>query len=190
MDIHQLSVNYVQEQDRLLLRVNSAAAEELRLWLTRRLVLGLLPVLKKSVADVVAYSAAGATPVVLPDEQAKHMLADFKREEALKRSDFSTPYKSQAANLPLGPEPLLVTEVSVTVSAAAPLQLAFKEILPDQAGQARAFQMALEPPLMHGLMHLLDKALAASGWLDTGMSAGAAISAQVSETFEKPKYLN
>jgi hypothetical protein len=190
MDIHQLSVNYVQEQDRLLLRVNSAAAEELRLWLTRRLVLGLLPVLKKSVADMAARSDSGAAPVVLPDEQAKHMLADFKREEAVKRSDFSTPYKAQAANLPLGPEPLLVTEVSVTVSTAAPLQLAFKELLPGQAGPARAFQMALEPPLMHGLMHLLDKALAASGWLEAGASAVAAVSAQVGEPSERPRYLN
>ena len=111
MNIHQLSVNYVQEQDRLLLRVNSAAAEELRLWLTRRLVLGLLPVLKKSVADVVARAESERAAVVLPNEQARHMLAEFKREEALKTSDFGTPYKAQAAKLPLGSEPLLVTEV-------------------------------------------------------------------------------
>ena len=47
MKIHQLSVNYLAEQDRILMRVNTAASEEMRLWLTRRLMLGLWPLLTK-----------------------------------------------------------------------------------------------------------------------------------------------
>ena len=47
MKIHQLSVNYLAEQDRILMRVNTAASEEMRLWLTRRLMLGLWPLLSK-----------------------------------------------------------------------------------------------------------------------------------------------
>jgi hypothetical protein len=189
MDIHQLSVNYVQEQDRLLLRVNSAAAEELRLWLTRRLVLGLLPVLRKSVADMVARSEAAKASVYLPNEQARRLMADFKREEAIKTADFGTPYKEQAASLPLGAEPLLVTEVSVTVSSTGPLQLAFSEKLPSLP-QPRAFQMALEPPLMHGVVHLLDKALAASGWLEAAATRFEALPAAEAEPAQRPKYLN
>ena len=36
MNIHQLSVTYLPEQDRILARVNTTAGEEMRLWLTRR----------------------------------------------------------------------------------------------------------------------------------------------------------
>ena len=35
MQIHQLSVSYQAEQDRLLLRVSSTDGQEMRLWLTR-----------------------------------------------------------------------------------------------------------------------------------------------------------
>ena len=47
MKIHLMSVTYLAEQDRILMRVNTAAAEEMRLWLTRRLMLGLWPLLSK-----------------------------------------------------------------------------------------------------------------------------------------------
>ena len=57
MNIHQLSVNYLQEQDRILLRINTSAGEELRLWLTRRLTLNLWPMLTKIVADQVVQQA-------------------------------------------------------------------------------------------------------------------------------------
>ena len=47
MQIHQLSVSYQAEQDRLLLRVSSTGGEEMRLWLTRRLMLGFWPLISQ-----------------------------------------------------------------------------------------------------------------------------------------------
>ena len=47
MNIHQLSVTYLPEEDRILARINTTAGEEMRLWLTRRLMLGLWPLLSK-----------------------------------------------------------------------------------------------------------------------------------------------
>ena len=41
MQIHQMSASYVAEQDRVLLRINTVEGEEMRLWLTRRLMAGL-----------------------------------------------------------------------------------------------------------------------------------------------------
>ena len=51
MQVHQFSVSYVQEQDRILVRINTTAGEELRVWFTRRLMLPLWPNLNKAVAD-------------------------------------------------------------------------------------------------------------------------------------------
>ena len=47
MKLHQLSVVYLAEQDRILVRANTSEAAEMRLWLTRRLMLGLWPLLTR-----------------------------------------------------------------------------------------------------------------------------------------------
>ncbi len=202
MDIHQLSVNYIQEHDRILVRINTTDAKELRLWFTRRLSLGLQPMLQKIVAEWVAKQEAVKSPLTSPtaaaDAQTQAMLAEFKREESLQTSDFKTPYKPPAA-LPLGPEPLLVTEVSVTPLPSGQLQMAFNEKLPLDNGQPspnpRGFRIALEQKLVHGFVHLLDKALGVSQW---GGSVGATIAASEPALpgegntggGERPRYLN
>ena len=203
MDIHQLSVNYIQEQDRILVRINTTANEELRLWFTRRLSLSLMPMVQRIVAEWVATQETVKSPLTTSaataDEQTKAMLADFKREESLQKSDFQTPYKAPNA-LPLGAEPLLVTEISVTPLPSGQLQMAFNEKLPLDNGQPhpnpRGFRVALEQKLVHGFVHLLQKAIAASQW-----SAGSDAATHMAEPAlpgegnagggsERPRYLN
>ena len=58
MDIRQVSVTYREEQDRILVRINTAQAEELRLWFTRRLVLGLWPALSRAIVQTGELAAA------------------------------------------------------------------------------------------------------------------------------------
>lgn len=172
MNIHQLSVNYIQEHDRILVRINTTASEELRLWFTRRLTLGLQPMLQKIVAEWVAKQEAvkseSISPTAAADAQTQAMLAEFKREESLQQSDFKTPYKPPKA-LPLGPEPLLVTEISVTPLPAGQLQMSFTEKLPLPDGQSsanpRGFRVALEQKLAHGFVHLLSQAVTTSQWV-------------------------
>ena len=201
MNIHQLSVNYLQEQDRILVRINTTAGEELRLWFTRRLSLGLLPLLAKIVADQTARLEAVKPGTIMPsasfDTQTKHMLAEFKREELLQKADFSTPYKEQAAKLPLGTEPLLITEVNVTPLPTGQLQIKFNEKIPLTDGnnsQQRGFQVSLEQNLVHGFLHLLGKAVEVSQW--SPMASAVVLTAldklpgEDLAIIEKPKYLN
>jgi hypothetical protein len=202
VNIHQLSVNYIQEHDRILVRVNTTAGEELRLWFTRRLCLNLMPMLQKIVAEWVAKEEAVKSPAISPtaaaDAQTQQMLAEFKREESLQKSDFQTPYKAPNA-LPLGPEPLLVTELSVAPLPSGQLQLSFNEQLPLDNGQPnpnpRGFRVALEQKLVHGFVHLLDKAVNASSWVvQANIAATAAEPALPGEGNtgggDRPKYLN
>src|SRR5512141_1931551 len=116
MKIHQLSVTYLAEQDRILVRVNTAASQEMRLWLTRRLLLGLWPLLSKLMTKHLLKLEAAGTSLDTADEDLKRMLADFRKEEFLRDADFETPYQENQVTLPLGDEPLLVTDVD-----AAPL---------------------------------------------------------------------
>ena len=52
MNIHQMSVNYAERDDRLLLRVNTQDGQEFRLWLTRRMTGRLLPHLQACVVQI------------------------------------------------------------------------------------------------------------------------------------------
>ncbi|MCJ0763760.1 hypothetical protein [Variovorax terrae] len=184
MNIHQLSVQYSSEQDRLLVRINTTAGEELRLWLTRRLALALRPMLERVVAGQAVQPPAAAPRA--PDSPAGKKMAEFQKEETLRQADFTTPYRERPASLPLGSEPLLVTEVQLTPLGTGQLQWSFQEQLPGVA-QARGFQMALEPSLTHGFAHLLDHALQQSGWTEP---VPASVTRPAAEPADRPRYLN
>jgi hypothetical protein len=195
MNIHQLSVNYVQEHDRVLVRINTVAGEELRLWFTRRLTLGFLPLLSKVVAEQVAKTERVKSPyIAAADAQSQQILADFKKVESVRGSDFATPYQDKPSALPLGAEPLLVTEVNLTPLSNGQLQFVFSEKLSEPAAndaKPRSFQMALEPKLTHGLMHLLEKAFDVSQWAMVSTAQSQPLDALPGErVMEKPKYLN
>lgn len=184
-----MSVTYVMEQDRILLRISTTESEEMRLWLTRRLMLGLWPVLGQAITAA-STASLGLANTPLADASARRMLAEFQREALLQKSDFSTPYVQQDVALPLGPEPLLVAEVQVTpLGASQQLRVHFRE-KPEAGVAQRGFQLELAPQLSHGLVHLLERALQHAQW---GLGKGAGAEAPTPDampTEDRPKYLN
>ena len=193
MRIHQLSVTYLAEQDRILARVNTDASEEMRLWLTRRLMLGLWPLLSKLLTKHLLKLEPAGNTLEAADDDLKKMLADFRKEEFLKQADFETPYKEkQQQLLPLGEEPLLVTDVDASPLANGRLRLSFNERMPG-VEEPRSFQMEMEPQLMQGLMHLLELALARSQWREAfgmPMTIDDSAAAEDDASLRKPRYLN
>jgi hypothetical protein len=195
MHIHQMSVTYLPEQDRILMRVNTTDGEEMRLWLTRRLLVGLWPLLSKMLTDhLLKLDSAGAA-LDTADDELKRMLADFRKEEFLRHADFDTPYvEASQTQLPLGAEPLLVTDVDATPLPAGPLRLAFNERPASGDTAPRSFQMEMEPKLMQGLMHLLEQALMQSGWREPFNAQPVAEEASMGDEDpahpRRPRYLN
>lgn len=196
MNIHQLSVTYLPEQDRILARINTTAGEEMRLWLTRRLMLGLWPLLSKVMTEHLLRLEAAGSSLDAADDEMKKMLADFRKQEFLQNADFDTPYQDNQARLPLGEEPLLVTAVDAAPLPGGRLRLSFNENAPAAgAGQAepRRFQMEMEPRLMQGLLHLLEQALAQSTWREpfgTPPQRDESGMTDESSRSQRPRYLN
>jgi hypothetical protein len=171
MNIHQLSVTYLPEEDRILARINTTAGEEMRLWLTRRLMVGLWPLLSKVMTGHLLRLEAAGTSLESASDELRSMLADFRKQEFLQNADFDTPYKEEdATTLPLGEAPLLVTDVDAAPLPNGRLRLSFNENRPAKEGkekpEPRKFQMEMEPRLMQGLLHLLEQALTQSRWRD------------------------
>ena len=190
MNVHQLSIAYVPEQDRILVRVNTKQGQELRFWFTRRLTIGLMPLLDRAVTEHVARQGGLATShVAAMDDLSKQAMAQFKRSENLKTSDFATPYKTPEASVPVFEQALLVTEINVAPLPNGQLRLSFSEKL-SGTPPPRSFQMALSDQLIHAFAHLLERALQQSQWQDTTRAAASAPAPDPSRGPDKPHYLN
>ncbi len=191
MKLDQLAARYNPDQDRILLRMNTSDSDELRLWLTRRLCLNLWPKFKTIVAQRVALEQGAKDPAraaaATADETTRQMLADFHRQESLKNADFKTPFRDDPRQLPLGAEPLLVTEVVFTPLAGGKLQIAFKEKL-QGVPNPRSFRISLQGDNLQGLLHLIDKAIETSGWFAT--TAGSSPEQPAGSPQARPRYLN
>lgn len=195
MNIHQLSVTYSSEEDRILARINTTAGEEMRLWLTRRLMAGLWPLLSKLMTGHLLRLEAAGSSLDAASEELRTMLADFRKQEFLQHADFETPYKEEQASLPLGEEPLLVTDVDAAPLPNGRLRLSFNETLPGKPDprEPRRFQMEMEPKLMQGLLHLLEQALAQSRWRDSFGPAASSEDPTLPDGTtnpHRPRYLN
>ena len=190
MNVHQLSIAYVAEQDRILVRVNTREGQELQFWFTRRLSLGLEPLLDRAVTEHVARQGGPATShVAAMDDLSKKAMAQFRRTENLQTSDFATPYQVPEASKPVFDRPLLVTEVNVTILGTGQLRLSFAERLAGVPEQ-RSFQLALSDPLIHAFAHLLGRAVQKSEWREHVEPAAATPAADPSREPDKPQYLN
>ncbi|MFY9128787.1 MAG: hypothetical protein WAO82_08880 [Limnohabitans sp.] len=168
MNIHQMSVQYDERQDRLALRVSNQDSQEFRLWLTRAMTLRLLPHLQASVVQLEARDPQ----VMAADTTAQQMLAELKRENFLSQADFSTPFVSQNLNLPLGATPLLVTDVQLNLHNSGSLNLLFKDKSGENASGASC-EFNLQASLLHGLLHLIEQALKKAQWQQPDFSQRA-----------------
>jgi hypothetical protein len=189
MNIHQVSVIYHQEQDRLLARISSHESEELRLWLTRRLVLALMPALTKTAADQLARQTGNIDAAAPQDVQRQRMVENFNKEALAHGGDFKTPYQARDAALPMGKEPLLVTEVKMALLKSGKVQLDFIEKQPEPGRNVR---IAISAQLTQGLLQLLNKGLKKSQWLKLPPEpvVEAADTPEPPDPREKPRYLN
>lgn len=188
MHVRQMSISYLAEQDRILVRVNTQESRELQFWCTRRLTLGLAPLLERLAAEAAARRGGPATThLAAADPATKKALADFNRSESMRSADFATPYQVDATNQPLFTSPLLLTEVNVAPLANGALRLRCVEKL-GSAPAPRTFELVLSESLMHAFMHLLERAVASSGW--RGAAAVQARAEDVPEGNPAPGYLN
>ncbi len=200
MDIRQFSVSYIAEQDRILVRVNTSAHQEVKMWLTRRMMLQLWPTVNRVVIDHLAIPADAKTDgyvdLAAMDDKSRQMLAEMRQQDAVQKADFSTPYQGEVAARPLGETPLLVTEVNLTPKDGSQLLINFKEVLQEPPSK-RGFQLAMHADMVFSVIQLLHHALQLSQWLtvsEAAAPAGTALDLGDDADFAphavRPTYLN
>lgn len=150
MQIHQLTVKYDAEEDRLLLRINTLDRRELRFWLTRRFTGLLMPVLDKMLAqspERLGPAPARATPA----------LVDFERERVLASADFETRFEEAAASFPLGETPLLLARIQAGRKGN-------REVVSLTPKAGAGIELPAQPRILHTLANLIRTAADRAGW--------------------------
>jgi len=169
VNIRQIQIAYVPAEDRLLWRINTDEQTEVRMWLTRRLMLSLWPSLAKAAEDATMAARPGAGVAA----NARRAVAEFAREAAVAQADFSKPFVSPAGQLPLGDSPRLVVEVALSRRASGETSLSLKL---DGDG---ALEIAMAESLLHAFCTLLQRESVRAGWGIMSASAPAALVEQV-----------
>ncbi|PWT73169.1 MAG: hypothetical protein C5B46_05800 [Proteobacteria bacterium] len=151
MRLHQLKVEFDAEQDRLLMRVSTSSGEEALLWLTRRCVLKLWPLLLEFVESKPEIAAR-------PDPLARKAMFEFEHEKALSQATFNKAYEEVERSRPLGNDPLLVVRLQRRTGEDG------KMVLGLFPAQGQGIFLTLDGPLLHGLMKLLQRGVAKAEW--------------------------
>lgn len=151
----QIQIRYIQEEDRILMRMNTVANEEFRFWLTRRFLVRLWPVLQESLMSSPAVKQHS-------DYSSRQAIVAFEHERAQSKAAFNHPFR-EVDNLPWGKEPLLVVKAGFRHQNNGALQIAFKD------NHEKGVDLNLSNELLHLLCKLLDDAARQSDWKMTAL---------------------
>lgn len=149
--IEQLQIQFDSEQDRILLRANDSNENQLRFWLTRRMLKRLLPHLQR----ILRQSAGNQGH---HDTAAQTALFEFQQESVKQNVDFSTEFKEEAESLPLGEDGILVTTVNLKPQGPNLYTLKFSDRNKTSA------DLSLSPDLLHSLYAVIQEGLKTADW--------------------------
>jgi len=150
--LQQLKIDYSAEQDRLLMLIAASDGVELRLWLTRRYVKLLWPLLVKLAEE--------ASPRIRTQAslEARKALLGIEHEQAVSKADFSKAYEKQSRSTPLGAEPLLLGRIQTGHDRKG------RPVLALHPATGQGVTLTLDSVLLHSVCRLLQASVKKSGW--------------------------
>ncbi|HSI61174.1 MAG TPA: hypothetical protein VLA16_26690 [Ideonella sp.] len=155
MDVHQISVQFVAAEDRLLLRVSTREGEMVSAWLTRRLMRGLWSPFDRLLAHV---QVSRDRPQAIVHPEARDMLAQASRRETLGKIDLETEFQAGTVLPELGDAPLLVTEVKLSPKAGGQVGSVWLD------AQGHELTLDLDPTAATALQEMLSRAIKQADW--------------------------
>ena len=148
----QAQITYSSEQDRLILTLGSTTDEAIRLWLTRRFVSILWPVL---------IQALELHPEIVSEKDnrvIKQVKLDFQHQQTVAKADHTSAF-NQDRVFPIGKEPVLIVKADISTQATTQLITASFISIDD-----KKIDINLNQALLHNLCHLIIQAMPSTGW--------------------------
>lgn len=147
--LRQMNVQFVPQEDRLILRVRSDDGSEIRAWLTRRYTRLLMGALQK----ILDKDQPRTEPVSL-----QSAMQSFQRDAALIGADFATRYDSSAASHPLGEAPVMLSTIKYRRTDQGIVLLTLG--MPD----GKTISLQLDRSLLYVLIKLLEDGANSAEW--------------------------
>ena len=175
--IDQVDAQFLPEEDRLLIRVNTKENQQYRFLFTRRYVQGLWPSLLKAMGSdpEVVQKTPASTP---QSEQTKSAVMSFKHEATIQKAQSKKKFVEKGKESPWGTEGVLLSKVSLQPNNKGGFTLGIHD------KEGKGLQIESGNQLLHFIYRLLIEGVAAANWglvLPTFEKAAGA---------EKPKKLN
>ncbi len=152
MKLRQLKIDFNPEQDRLLMQMSTSEGAEMRLWMTRRYVKLLWPLLVQLAEDLSPRIKAQANP------EARKALLSLEHEQAVARADFSKPYEAEPVAMPLGAEPLLLARIQTGRDPGGLPVLALHPSV------GNGVTLSFDAVLLHSVCRLIQQAVKKTDW--------------------------
>lgn len=142
--LHQLNVNYVPVEDRLMFRMNTKVGDEYRVWFTRRFSGLLLDLLNKEI------DKHGGVPTLASTPETKKL---FKQGAMEKRYE-----EEKTIHFPLGESGFLACKINYKTTDEGVFML---EILPESG---KGINLNLNKTMLFMFYNLLTQGCTQSGW--------------------------
>ena len=149
--LHQMTIEYVAAEDRLLFRVSTTARLEYQLWLTRRLVAGMWKMMVGTFAQAPDVKEQPAARV-------KKAIMSMQHQEAVGDADFATKRQTDTQAPPGMEDALLVTAVSSKRIDEHVRRLQFRTTV------GKDISINLTEEMTHALCHLIQQGADKAGW--------------------------
>ena len=151
MQLKQMNVGYDRAQDRILLRLSTDQDTEYRMWLTRRMLIGMWPGLVGLVQN---------TPMARQqsDPEAKKAVMEFQREQALRQATFDAPYEGDKLAPAIPGEPFLVWGIQMRGAEGGGHDINF---LPKEG---QGVHVRLQDSMLHAFVKLLQDVARVTDW--------------------------
>jgi hypothetical protein len=160
MNIHQLQITYSAPEDRLILRINNKEEEEMRLFLTRKIVASFWDILAQSINHSNSQQPTLddiKKPVVKATPEVQEMQQQMTHQDIINQSDYETPF-SDGNKFPLGEPPILVEKITINVFENKMTTLIFS------SGNRQDINLNLNQQSLHNLFDLITKVIPSTDW--------------------------
>lgn len=148
MQIHQINCQYLPEEDRLLLRINTTDNLEHQYILSRR----YLKLIIKAMSDYFKGCEQTKQPVATPDAQ--KAIGEFEHQQVVQKADMEKPFEDQQkANVAE-----LLYSLQVKTDGIS------KIVLGLHTKKKQGIELAMTNEMAHSFFHLLEKTVITAEW--------------------------
>jgi len=156
--IHQVQLQFLPAEDRLLLKISTTDTNEFRFLLTRRYVALLYPSLTKAIDKETNSNFSPDSSVnTYHDQRVAEEMIKLQHEKLVQKANTTSHYKNNDYSYPLGEQPILLVNIS-TSFADDQLKLS----LTPESGKGVTF--SIDQTLGLQLRHLLVESAAKAEW--------------------------